>query len=104
MVRIAHFSIQEYLLSDRIKRGRVAGFAISSTIGHLQISEACLIYLYNEDFLDQALTLDCVAQYPFARFAAQFWHHHWGQPDIDMIAELEIWIQTLLLVEHNFDR
>ena len=76
---------------------------MSSAIGHLQISIACLIYLCTDDFLGRALTPDCIAQYPLARFAAQFWHHHCGQPDIDMMAELGTWIHTLLSVERNFD-
>ena len=104
MVRIAHFSVQEYLLSDRIKHGRAARFMMSSTIGHLQISKACLIYLCNEDFLSRALTSDCLVQYPLARFAAQYWHYHCGQANIDVMAELGTWVQDLLLVEHNFDR
>ena len=104
MVRIAHFSVQEYLMSDQIKHGRAARFMMSSTIGHLQISKACLIYLCNEDFLSRALTLDCIAQYPLARFAAQYWHYHCGQANIDVMAELGTWVQNLLLVEHNFDR
>ena len=104
MVRIAHFSVQVYLLSDRIKHGRAARFMMSSTIGHLQISKACLIYLCNEDFLSRALTSDCIVQYPLARFAAQYWHYHCGQANIDVMAELGTWVQDLLLVEHNFDR
>lgn len=104
MVRIAHFSVQEYLLSDRIKCGRAASFAMSSARGHLQISKACLIYLCNEDFLSQTLTPDCVDQFPLASFAAQFWHHHCTHPDVDAVAELETWIQILLSVKRNFDR
>ena len=105
MVRIAHFSVQEFLLSDRIKQGRAAGFAMSAAIGHLQISKACLIYLCNDDIPSQSLTADCDAQYSFARFAAQFWHHHWGQAThIDMMVELGTWIQTLFSVDRNFDR
>ena len=102
-VRIAHFSVQEFLLSDRIKKGRAAGFAMSAAIGHLQISKACLIYLCDEDAQNQGSIYD--RRNTFARFAAQFWHHHWGQPThIDMIVELGKWIQTLFSVDHNFDR
>jgi hypothetical protein len=60
IVYIAHFSVQEYLLLDRIKHGRVSSFAVSSATGHLQISKSCLIYLCNEDFLGQPLISDYI--------------------------------------------
>ena len=105
MVRIAHFSVQEYLLSDRIKQGRAAGFAMSAAIGHLQISKVCLSYLCNEGSPSQSLGVDYDTQLSFARYAAHFWHHHWRQPThIDMMAELGTWIKALLSVQNNFYR
>jgi ankyrin repeat protein len=44
-VRLAHFSIREYLISDRIT-GRAARFACSETEAHLHIARSCLAYQF----------------------------------------------------------
>ena len=41
-LRIAHFSVQEYLESDRIKLHR---FALKSAFAHAEIAQICLVYL-----------------------------------------------------------
>jgi len=104
IVCIAHFSVQEYLLSRRIGRGRAASFAILDTPGHFQISKTCLIYLCNQDFLDQALTPNLVEQYPFARFAAEFWYHHYRSIDTNSKAELQAWALALLETSAPLER
>jgi ankyrin repeat protein len=43
-VRLAHFSIKEYLVSDRIKRGAAGCFAFSETDAHWHIAHSCLAY------------------------------------------------------------
>ncbi|EXJ88027.1 hypothetical protein A1O1_04954 [Capronia coronata CBS 617.96] len=80
-VRIEHFSVQEYLLSDRIRSGRAADFALLGPLQHGRISKTCLLYLQHDEFLYQTLTPDLLKQYAFARYAAEFWHHHYRQAD-----------------------
>jgi ankyrin repeat domain-containing protein 50 len=104
MVRIADFSVQEYLLSHRIAQGRAAPFAISETAGHFQISKTCLIYLCNQDFLDQALTRSLIEQYPFARFVSEFWYHHYRLVDKNGATDLEEWVLALLQTRARLER
>lgn len=43
-VRLSHFSIKEYLKSDRICQGPAKDFALSETSAHLDIIHSCLVY------------------------------------------------------------
>jgi len=44
-VRIAHFSVQEYLQSNRISHPRLRPFNLIAEMEHFQIAKICLIYL-----------------------------------------------------------
>ncbi|KAG0646183.1 ankyrin repeat [Hyphodiscus hymeniophilus] len=43
-IRLAHFSIKEYLISRRITESRAAKFSTTAIESHLHISEACIAY------------------------------------------------------------
>ncbi|KAK1246570.1 hypothetical protein MKX08_000372 [Trichoderma sp. CBMAI-0020] len=43
-VRLAHFSIKEYLMSDRIFQSPVSGFAFTESDAHMHIADLCLAY------------------------------------------------------------
>ncbi|KAK5102777.1 hypothetical protein LTS08_003577 [Lithohypha guttulata] len=103
-VRIAHFSVQEYLVSDRIKQGRAARFAISAAVEHARISQTCLLYLSNDEFLEQAVTRDLVEQYPFARFAARYWYQHYRQADAEFATHLSLKVTMFLRERTMLDR
>jgi hypothetical protein len=79
-VRIAHFSVQEYLESERIRHQKATIFSLSSATAHAEISQICLLYL-----LDPALrSIDPQSIYkafPLAQFAAEFWYHHYEEAD-----------------------
>lgn len=45
VVRIAHFSVQEYLESERIQHHKAAIFSLTGTTAHVEIARVCLIYL-----------------------------------------------------------
>ena len=44
-VRIAHFSVQEYLESARIRQHNARFFAMTSTSAHQEIATICCVYL-----------------------------------------------------------
>jgi hypothetical protein len=44
-IRLAHFSVKEYLLSDRIKRSEASSFALDSISSNLYIAKLYLAYL-----------------------------------------------------------
>lgn len=46
---LAHYSVREYLVSDRICRGPSSHFALEEGQGHFDIAERCLTYLLSFD-------------------------------------------------------
>ncbi|KAK6387054.1 hypothetical protein LTS17_000320 [Exophiala oligosperma] len=95
-VRIAHFSVEKYLLSDSIQHGYAANFALSGSLQHGRISKACLLYLQNDELLKQPLHFNLVEQYAFAGYAAEYWHHHYRQANDQSARYLSNIVSTLL--------
>jgi ankyrin repeat protein len=75
-LRIAHFSVQEYLESERIRSQSPATFALQSHTAHTEIAKTCLVYLQNVRLLD-------LSEFPLASYAAQHWYIHFGKGDED---------------------
>lgn len=66
-LRLAHFSVKEYLLSQRIP----ANFRIEEFSSYLRFAKTCLAYLLHLDFhLPRAKAF---VDYPMLRYAAIFW-------------------------------
>ena len=76
-VRIAHFSVQEYLESDRITQQKAASLALQSASAHAEIAQICLIYLQEPGLSSGTLDQTKLKEFPLAHFAALFWHHHY---------------------------
>src|SRR5271154_6015992 len=74
-VRLAHFSVKEYLVSKRIQDGPAAQFSIQEIPANASIAEICVAYLLQFDKPD-ALTDQTVKEFPLARYAARFWTQH----------------------------
>ena len=83
-LRLAHFSVKEYLISDRILRYKASKFHLEERLTHESLARLCIRYLrycheadlcgdpeflpgYENSFLKKAA---------FAPYAAAFWHHH----------------------------
>jgi ankyrin repeat protein len=66
VVRIAHFSVQEYLESDRIKSRH---FALLSRTANTELAKICIVYL-------RYVELKSLDDYPLALYAARHWHEH----------------------------
>jgi hypothetical protein len=45
VVKLAHFSIKEYLISEHIKKGVASIFEINERASHLLIAQTCLAYI-----------------------------------------------------------
>jgi hypothetical protein len=69
-VRIAHFSVQEYLESERILE-HAAIFSVQRREANAEITSICLTYL-----LEPTLSRESIAEYPFALYAGKTWHKH----------------------------
>lgn len=74
VIRIAHFSVQEYLESDRIRQNeQVKSFAVHPTQAHTQITSACLMLFVEPTFTASP------NKHPVVRYAATYWPHHFRQ-------------------------
>jgi ankyrin repeat protein len=71
LLRIAHYSVQEYLESKRIRQQKAAYFGIELSDAHSQMASICLTYLLEPGLLKPENT-----QYPFQHYAARWWHEH----------------------------
>ena len=108
-VRIAHFSVQEYLVSERIRYQKAAKFSLTSVTAHGEIAKICLVYLLehglssstlNEsDF--KALDESTLKAYPLAKFAAFHWCHHY-QRTVKHDLELEDLILKLFQSQDSY--
>ena len=75
MVRFVHFSVREYLVSDRIRTGSAAFFstdeeASNAVIGAIGLS--CL-QLYDEALFPSSKEFS--TEFPLVRYSAKFWHN-----------------------------
>ena len=70
-IRLAHFSVKEYLLSDQC----LLKFGFQEPACHMAMTEQCLhylLYLYE----NLPLTEELIAQHPLSRYAAEYWWQH----------------------------
>jgi hypothetical protein len=75
VLRLAHFSVKEYLVSHRVRNGRASIYAIAPNSANELIAQTCLAYLL------QFGTVDCpdqstIGDYPLAGYASHFWLEH----------------------------
>ena len=76
-VRLAHFSVKEYLESKRILQSGAAQFYLESATGHRALSQSCLTYLgYYSSSPKKTLTQQDLATFPLLNYAAQSWSYH----------------------------
>jgi hypothetical protein len=75
LVRLAHFSVKEYLVSERIQAGSARRYCIREIDAHLSIAETCLAYLFQFD-QPGSLTLQTLKESPLANYAAEYWLEH----------------------------
>jgi ankyrin repeat protein len=70
---LAHYSVQEYLLSDRIKRGQAKQYSMQEEECQNTIAKSCLKYLTQ---FQQPLSNEALETFALARYAANFWSDH----------------------------
>ncbi|KAF8196084.1 ectomycorrhiza-induced ankyrin-domain/NACHT-domain-containing protein [Pholiota molesta] len=84
-VKLAHFSIKEYLLSEHLSDGVTSGFhLISIETSHALISQTCLAYLLQFDVPNSlAVHINVATSFPLAPYAAKHWVSHAQSGGID---------------------
>ncbi|KAG5756434.1 hypothetical protein H9Q70_000990 [Fusarium xylarioides] len=97
-VRLAHFTVKEYLVSERIKQSKAKEFCFTEANAHLYIAHCCLSY-----HLHQSAEK---AELPLKTYAVRNWDIHlelvprelWT-PEIIRLAELALSMRTKSLRE-----
>src|SRR5260221_10622365 len=78
VIQFAHFSVKEYLTSERlVARDTISRFYVSMTPAHTIIAQACLSVLLH---LDNNTTDDALERSPLVAYAAEHWVGH-GRSD-----------------------
>jgi ankyrin repeat protein len=77
LVRIAHFSVKEYLQSDRIRQQKAERFAIDNESANTELSQICLVYLLDPTLSDGILDRGKLNVFALAEFAAENWFHYY---------------------------
>ncbi|KAK3613761.1 hypothetical protein LTR56_027692 [Elasticomyces elasticus] len=82
-VRLAHFSVKEYLESKRILQSGAKMFYLEGAIGHRFLAQSCLTYImhYSRSSEKLSTTQDLVV-FPLLQYAARSWFHHSSQQDV----------------------
>lgn len=71
-IRLAHYSVKEYLQSGRIRKKDTSKFYVSSYEAEKCVAEICLTYLL---WLNQpdSVSAELLFDFPFGLYAAQYW-------------------------------
>jgi ankyrin repeat protein len=78
-VRLAHFSVKEYLESKRILQGSAKDFHLESAREHRILSQSCLVYLLHYSSHNEKLSTEHdLATFPLLLYAAESWFYHAG--------------------------
>ena len=76
IVQFSHFSVKEYLTSDRLqtsKVGTLCNYHIPLDAAHTILARACLTVLLQ---LDENVDKECLRTFPLASYAAKHWVKH----------------------------
>ncbi|KAL8706555.1 MAG: hypothetical protein Q9201_000428 [Fulgogasparrea decipioides] len=76
IVRLAHFSVQEYLVSDRILQQTAKDYAIQEVSANSSLAATCLAYLLQFDRPISGKAGPKQAEFPLANYAAVHWVQH----------------------------
>ena len=74
-LRLAHFSVKEWLVNNRNATNLIPSFGPSEKLAHDVIAQSCLTSLMH---FREPTDLRTISQeeYPFIKYAAQYWDHH----------------------------
>ena len=102
IIRIAHFSVQEYLVSTRILQSKAKIFSIDQSSAHAEIAQICLIYLLEDGLRSPHFDKHLIEHYPLSHFAATYWHRHY-KDTVESASKSDIFILNLFQNQQSFD-
>jgi ankyrin repeat protein len=100
IVRLAHFSVKEYLVSRQIRVGPTVQHSIREIPVNTVIAEICLVYLLQFDKPD-SLNSQSLETFPLLNYASRNWvtHARIADNNSDRLTSL---IETLFVNEHVY--
>jgi hypothetical protein len=89
IIALAHYSVQEYLVSDRIKQGEARQYSMQEVDCHNALTKGSLMYLIQ---FQQPLSTAVLQASALARYAAEFWSSHLRKTgdEMDQVSQLAI--------------
>jgi ankyrin repeat domain-containing protein 50 len=76
IVSLAHYSVQEYLESNRLWKQEVAFFSMRGSTSDVEIAQTCLVYLLDPTLSNAEVTYDTLIELPLFRYAASYWYEY----------------------------
>ncbi|KAF7980713.1 hypothetical protein HWV62_37181 [Athelia sp. TMB] len=74
-VKLAHFSVKEFISSDEIKNGAARFFYTNESLSHSASARICLVYLLQFD-KPESVTEDDIESLPLTEYAARWFDFH----------------------------
>ncbi|KYG44756.1 hypothetical protein M433DRAFT_5162, partial [Acidomyces richmondensis BFW] len=75
-VRLAHFSVKEYLQSTRLLESSARYFHLENEREHRYPAQSCLVYMIHYSSTAKTTTLKDINKFPLLKYAAKFWYFH----------------------------
>ena len=76
-VRLAHFSVKEYLEAKRIVESPATDFFLEGTAGHRFLAQSCLTYIMHySSSCEKTSSSQDLQRFPLLEYAARSWYHH----------------------------
>ncbi|OWY52202.1 HET-like protein [Alternaria alternata] len=93
IVALAHYSVQEYLVSDRIRQGSAKQYSMQEAVCQSAITRSSLKYLMQ---LQQPLEEETLQVFALARYSAEFWSSHLRKTgdEIERVSQLTMGLLT----------
>ncbi|KAI9666565.1 MAG: hypothetical protein M1821_004501 [Bathelium mastoideum] len=83
-IRLAHFSVKEYLVSDRIKKGQASLFSIEARLSKAFIAECCMAYItYYSQSAQRTASREYLLRFPLLRHACYCWYQYYRESELD---------------------
>jgi uncharacterized membrane protein len=89
IIALAHYSVQEYLVSDRIGKGSARQYSMQEVDCHSALTKGSLMYLTQ---FQQPLSTEVLEVSALARYAAEFWSSHLRKigDEMEQVSQLAI--------------
>jgi ankyrin repeat protein len=111
LVLLAHYSVKEYLISNRICNSSAFKYSLQSLAANKRLAEECLAYFLQTQ-QQECITEKSMADFKMTRYAAQYWLNHFRNAEVcdrtvnlamDLFAiDSEAYVNWLRV--HNIDR